>query len=313
MLFNIRTLRWDRDILKIFKIPVSMLPEVKRSSGLFGKSVKIGRLDAGIPITGIAGDQQAALFGQACFMPGSVKNTYGTGAFLLLNTGRKRVVSKNGLITTLACGSKGEPVYALEGSVFIAGAAIQWLRDGLKILRTASESEAMANSVGDTAGVYFVPALVGLGAPYWDPDCRGTITGITRGTTGRHLARAALEAICFQTKDVLDAMRRDSGLAIRQLKVDGGAVKNDFLLQFQADITGLRVIRPVVIESTSLGAAYLAGLAAGFWKDAQEIIKCWRKDRVFTPGMGAKSSGLLYRGWQRAVAAARSLNGKASR
>ena len=302
MLFNIGRLQWDRDILKMFKIPAAILPDVKRSSGIFGLTVKIGRLRAGIPIAGVAGDQQAALFGQACFSAGTIKNTYGTGAFMLLNTGKKRIVSKHGLITTLACGARCEPVYALEGSVFIAGAAIQWLRDGLKILARVSDSEAMAKSISDDANVYFVPALVGLGAPYWDPDCRGTITGITRGTAREHFVRAALEAICYQTKDVLDAMRRDSGLLIRQLKVDGGAAKNNFLLQFQADITGLRVVRPVVVESTSLGAAYLAGIAVGFWKNTKEIVKCWRKDREFVPGMDKMKAKSLYQGWQSAVA-----------
>jgi glycerol kinase len=301
MLFNIRRLKWDRDILKRFNIQAQILPKVQRSSGIFGFTAASGRLGAGIPIAGIAGDQQAALFGQACFSPGTIKNTYGTGAFMLLNTGARRIVSKYGLITTLACGSNGQPVYALEGAVFIAGAAIQWLRDGLKILQRAADSEAMGRAAVDNAGVYFVPALVGLGAPYWDPDCRGAIFGISRGTTGAHIVRAALEAICFQTKDVLDAMRRDSGLSIRQLKVDGGAAANDLLLQFQADITGLRVIRPVVIESTSLGAAYLAGLAVGYWKNTKEISSCWRQDKVFAPRMEKRRAKVLYQGWQDAV------------
>ncbi|MFA5099629.1 MAG: glycerol kinase GlpK [Candidatus Omnitrophota bacterium] len=301
MLFNIGRLQWDSDILRIFSIPASILPEVKKSSGIFGLTAAIGKLPAGIPIAGIAGDQQAALFGQACFKAGTLKNTYGTGAFMLLNTGSKRVLSKSGLVTTLACGSRGEPVYALEGSIFIAGAAVQWLRDGLKILRRASDSEGMAKAAGDNAGVYFVPALVGLGAPYWDANCRGTITGITRGTTADHFVRAALEAACYQTKDVLEAMRRDSGLSIRQLKVDGGAAKNDFLLQFQSDITGLRVIRPMVIESTSLGAAYLSGLAIGFWKNTKEISALWQKDRAFSARMTRARARSLYRGWQCAV------------
>lgn len=301
MLFNIAGLEWDRDILKKFAIPSRMLPSVRRSSGVFGHTAGSGPLPAGIPISGIAGDQQAALFGQACFEPGSVKNTYGTGAFLLLNTGHRRIMSRYGLITTLACGADGGPVYALEGSIFIAGAAVQWLRDGLKLIRAAADSEKIACSVHDTAGVYFVPALVGMGAPYWDADCRGTITGITRGTTASHIVRAGLEAMCFQTRDVLDAMRRDSGLKIAQLKVDGGAAKNDFMLQFQADITGLRVIRPVVVESTSLGAAYLAGLAVRFWKGTGEIAACWRRDKVFVPRMEAARARSLYSGWLRAV------------
>jgi glycerol kinase len=301
MLFNIERLAWDHGLLRRFDIPAAVLPQANRSSGIFGFTAGQARLPAGIPIAGIAGDQQAALFGQGCFSAGTVKNTYGTGAFMLLNTGSTRVVSNSGLITTIACGRNGDPVYALEGSVFVAGAAVQWLRDGLKIIRRAADSEAMARSVADNGGVFFVPALVGLGAPYWDPDCRGTITGITRGTTAAHIVRAGLEAICFQTRDVLEAMRRDSGLSIRQLKVDGGAANNDFLLQFQADITGLRVIRPRVIESTSLGAAYLAGLAVKFWKDTKEIAACWRRDRAFTPRMNTARAGSLYRGWQSAV------------
>ncbi len=301
MLFNIAGLEWDRDILKKFSVPLGMLRSVKRSSGVFGHTAGSGPLPPGIPISGIAGDQQAALFGQACFEPGSVKNTYGTGAFLLLNTGARRIMSGYGLITTLACGADGGPVYALEGPIFIAGAAVQWFRDGLKVIRAAADSEKIAYSVKDTAGVYFVPALVGMGAPYWDPDCRGTITGITRGTTAAHIVRAGLEAMCFQTRDVLDAMRRDSGLKIDQLKVDGGAAKNDFILQFQADITGLRVIRPVVVESTSLGAAYLAGLAVRFWKGTGEISACWRRDKVFIPRMAASRARSLYSGWRKAV------------
>jgi len=311
MLFNIDGLRWDDDILRIFSIPVSILPKVMRSSGIFGYTAAAGRLPEGIPVSGIAGDQQAALFGQACFTAGTAKNTYGTGSFLLLNTGSRRVVSNSGLITTLACGARGEPVYALEGSVFISGAAIQWLRDGLKIVRRAADSEAMAKNAGDNGGVYFVPALVGLGAPYWDPDCRGTITGITRGTTAEHFARAALEAVCYQTKDVLDAMRRDSGLSPRQLKVDGGAAANDFILQFQADITGLRVVRPVEIESTSLGAAYLAGLAVGFWKNTKEIASFWRKDKAFAPRVSRDRARALCRGWRAAVGRTLSSGGKA--
>jgi glycerol kinase len=302
MLFNIERLEWDPALLKKFDIPAGILPRVNVSSGIFGFTVAADKMPAGIPIAGIAGDQQAALFGQGCFTAGTVKNTYGTGAFMLLNTGSRRIVSKYGLITTLACGARGEPVYALEGSVFIAGAAIQWLRDGLNILRRASDSEKVAKSVADNGGVYFVPALTGLGAPYWDPDCRGTITGITRGTRAGNIVRAGLEAVCFQTKDVLEAMRRDSGLPIRLLKVDGGAAENNLMLQFQADITGLRVIRPVVIESTSLGAAYLAGLAVKFWKNTGEISKCWRKDKVFIPRMDRVSAKSLYRGWRSAVA-----------
>ncbi|MEK7849866.1 MAG: glycerol kinase GlpK [Candidatus Omnitrophota bacterium] len=301
MLFNIDELKWDNDILKKFSILPGLLPVVKPSVGIFGETIKIGRLPAGIPISGIAGDQQAALFGQACFDPGGVKNTYGTGSFILLNTGKKRVVSTHGLITTLACGPKGDPVYALEGAIFIAGAAIHWLRDGLKLLSCGCESEKIALSVRDNAGVYFVPALVGLGAPYWDAGARGAIFGITRGTKGAHIVRAALEAIAYQTKDVLLAMQKDSGLKIKDLKVDGGASANGLMCQFQADIMRINVVRPRVIETTSLGAAYLAGLAVGYWKNADEIKKCWKKDRVFAPKMARKAADALYSGWLTAV------------
>jgi len=301
MLFNIEKLEWDEEILKEFRIPLSILPEVRRSSGKFAVSVRIGRLAAGIPVCGIAGDQQAALFGQACFDPGTVKNTYGTGCFILLNTGKKRAVSKCGLITTLACGPQGEPVYALEGAVFIAGAAIQWLRDGLKLLKSSAMSERMAVSLPDNQGVYFVPALTGLGAPYWDAEARGAIYGITRATTAGHLARAALEAMCYQSKDVFVAMEKDSGYKIKSLKVDGGAAANNFLCQFQSDVLGIEVVRPKVIESTSLGAAYLAGLACGYWKDSAEIRRCWRGDRVFRPGMPKAAADGLYKGWLSAV------------
>ena len=297
MLFNIEKLRWDDDILKKLNIPKVILPEVKTSSGIFGRTVNSGRLPAGIPISGIAGDQQAALFGQTSFNAGEIKNTYGTGSFILLNTGKKRPVSRHGLITTLACGSSGEPVYALEGSVFIAGAVIQWLRDGLKIIKNASDSEKLALSVRDNGGVYFVPALVGLGAPYWDQDARGIITGITRGTKRGHITRAAIEAICYQSKDVMVAMEKDSGLKIKSLKVDGGAVSNDLLCQLQSDILAKNVVRPKVIEITSLGAAYLAGLAVGYWKDPKEIKKCWKIDRVFRPKMSKRISDRLYDGW----------------
>lgn len=301
MLFDIQTLRWDVQILKRFGIPESILPQVKKSSDLFGKTVRLGNLSPGIPITGIAGDQQAALFGQACFDPGTMKNTYGTGCFVLLNAGKKRPVSKCGLITTLGCGRQGEPVYVLEGAIFIAGAAIQWLRDGLKILSSAALSEKMARSVEDNAGVYFVPALVGLGAPYWDSGARGAIFGITRGVNKNHIVRAGLEAMCYQTKDVLEAMQKDSGLEIKSLKVDGGAAVNNFLCQFQSDILGIDVIRPKIIEITSLGAAYLAGLKVGYWKDIAEIKRCWKKDMVFRPKMPKTKALKLYYGWLKAV------------
>jgi len=301
MLFNIDTLQWDKDLLKKFNIPPSILPQVRKSAGVFGKTVRIGRLPAGVPISGIAGDQQAALFGQGCFGTGEMKNTYGTGSFILLNTGKRRHVSKYGLITTLGCGVHGEPVYVLEGAVFVAGAAIQWLRDGLKIIESAADSMRMAESIKDNGGIYFVPALVGLGAPYWDSGARGSIFGITRGTSRNHLVRAALEAMCYQTKDVFEAMQKDSRLKIKNLKVDGGAVVNDFLCQFQADILGVEVIRPKVTEITSLGAAYLAGLAVGFWKNTQEIKKHWKKDRVFVPKMRKNVALAYYQGWLQAV------------
>ncbi len=302
MLFDIKNLTWSDQILKKFHIPAKILPRVQPSSGFFGKTVKHGLLPAGIPIAGMAGDQQAALFGQTCFEPGTIKNTYGTGCFLLLNTGKRRVTSRHGLITTLGCDQKGKHAYVLEGSVFVAGAAIQWLRDGLNILESAMQSECMAASVNDNAGVYFVPALVGLGAPYWDQDARGSIYGLTRGTTKNHLVRAALEAMCYQTKDVVLAMQKDSGLKIKDLRIDGGAVKNNFLCQFQSDILGIRVIRPKVIETTSLGAAYLAGLAVHYWKNADEIKKVWKQDHAFHPKRSASLSRALYQGWLNAVA-----------
>ncbi len=301
MLFNIRQKVWDKDLLKKFSIPKSILPEVKKSSGFFGSTVKIGKLPAGLPICGIAGDQQAALFGQACFEPGTMKITYGTGAFMLLNTGKRFSFSKAGLITTLGCSFKGEPVYVLEGAIFIAGATIQWLRDNLKLMAKSADSQKLAQSTKDNAGVYFVPALVGLGAPYWDQNCRGAIFGLTRGTSVNHIVRAALEAICYQTRDVLEAMQKDSRLAIKDLRVDGGAAANDFLCQFQADILGIKVTRPRIIEITSLGAAYLAGLASGYWKNAGQIKKCWKVDKVFRPRLSRKDAEKLYAGWKQAV------------
>ncbi|MCG2712920.1 MAG: glycerol kinase GlpK [Candidatus Omnitrophica bacterium] len=310
MLFNIKTLTWDEKILKKFSIPKTMLPCVKNSSGIFGKTAAHGKLPAGIPIAGIAGDQQAALFGQTCFKPGTMKNTYGTGCFMLLNTGAKYIRSRHGLITTLGCSDAGKPVYVLEGAVFVAGAAIQWLRDGLGLLEEPSQSEKMAKSVKDNAGIYFVPALVGLGAPYWDQHARGSIFGITRGTKKSHIVRAALEAMCYQTKDVVNAMGKDSGLKIRSLQVDGGAAANDFLCQFQADILGVKVIRPKTIEITSLGAAYLAGLAVGFWKNTAQIKKCWVKDKVFTPRISKAKAEVLYKKWQDAVKRTFSKNSK---
>ncbi|MBN3033297.1 MAG: glycerol kinase GlpK [Candidatus Saganbacteria bacterium] len=300
MIFNIEKLAWDKDLLKLFHVPEKILPEVRPSSGKFGKTVKLGKLPAGIPIAGIAGDQQAALFGQTCFAPGEMKNTYGTGCFILLNTGRKRVNSKHGLITTLACGPEGKVAYALEGAVFIAGAAIQWLRDQLGLLKNSADSAKMALAARDNAGVYFVPAFVGLGAPYWDQRARGTIVGLTRGANKNHLVRAALEAMCYSTKDVLDTMTRDSRLAARDLKVDGGAAANDFLCQFQADLLGIKILRPKIIETTSLGAAYLAGLAVGYWKNGAEIKKLWAAGKTFKPQKPAADN---YSNWLRAVRA----------
>lgn len=301
MLFDINRKKWDDELLKKFKIPYGMLPEVRNSSGVFGKTVKIGSLPGGIPISGIAGDQQASLFGQACFEPGTMKNTYGTGCFVLLNTGKRKPVTKHGLIVTLGCGASCEPVYVLEGPVFVAGSAIQWMRDKLHFLDNAYKSDEIAAKLEANDGVYFVPALVGLGAPYWDQNARGAIFGLTRGTTPAHLVRAALEAMCYQTKDVLEAMRKDSKLNIRSLKVDGGAVVNNFLCQFQADILGFDVIRPGFIETTSLGAAYLAGIGVGYWKNTDEVKKHWSVDRIFSPEISGKAAQALYNGWREAV------------
>lgn len=304
MLFNIHTLDWDGEILAALDIPRAMLPQVLPSSHVYGYTDP-AVLGAAIPIAGAAGDQQAALFGQACFRPGDAKNTYGTGCFLLLHTGDRPVPSRHGLLTTIAWGLGGRVEYALEGSVFIAGAAVQWLRDELQIIRHAAETEALAQSVPDTAGVYLVPAFVGLGAPYWDPHARGTVVGLTRGAGRAHLVRAALEAIAYQTRDVLDAMQQDAGLRLQSLKVDGGAVGNNFLLQFQADILGVPVVRPVVTETTALGAAFLAGLAVGLWRDQQELAGLWQAERSFAPAMAPERREALYAGWQRAVARTR--------
>jgi len=301
LLFNIEKLEWDPYLLQLFNVPAKILPEVHPSAHVFGYTVKSGVLPAHIPISGIAGDQQAGLFGQTCFESGTVNCTYGTGGFVLFNTGKKKVTSKYGLLTTVGCDAKGQPAYLLEGGVYIAGAAIQWLRDELKILKHASHSEKMATSIKDNGGVYFVPAFVGLGAPYWKENVRGLITGITRGTTRNHFVRAALESICFQIKDLFTAMEKDSGIDIKFLKVDGGAAENNFLCQFQADILNTNVIRPTVIETTSLGAAYLAGLTVGYWKDAEHIKRCWKKDREFTPVMEKKMRNHYYKSWKNAI------------
>jgi glycerol kinase len=307
MLYNIRRLDWDEDLLRLFRVPRAVLPDVKPSSGEFGRTVRLGRLPAGVPVMGVAGDQQAALFGQAGFRPGAIKNTYGTGAFILLNTGRKLVASRHGLITTVACGPGGKAAYALEGSVFIAGAAVQWLRDQLGLIRTAAESEAVAGAVPDAAGVYFVPAFVGLGAPYWDAEARGAIVGLTRGATRNHLVRAALEAMAYATRDVMETMRKDSGLRIRELRVDGGASVNDLLCRFQAGILGIPVLRPRTVQTTSLGAAYLAGLGAGLWDSTADIERLRIDEQRFAPDMTRGQADRLYAGWQAAVRKARAL------
>lgn len=302
MLFNIHTLDWDDDILTRLRVPRPMLPEVRASSQVYGLT-DIELLGAEVPLAGAAGDQQAALFGQACHDVGQAKNTYGTGCFLLLNTGGQAVTSQTGLLTTIAwqLADRGDVTYALEGSVFIAGAAIQWLRDGLGIIAHASEIEDLARAVEDTGGVYFVPAFVGLGAPYWDAYARGTIVGLTRGTDRRHLARAALEAICFQSRDLLEAMTADSGISLQALRVDGGAVANDLLMQLQADLMGVTVQRPAVTETTALGAAYLAGLAVGYWPGFDAISSQWQADAEFLPAMSARTRDALYANWKRAV------------
>ncbi|MBK5240041.1 glycerol kinase GlpK [Clostridium sp.] len=300
MLFNIHELKWDQDILEELNIPLSMLPDVKPSSYVYGKTDS-SLFGAEIPISGDAGDQQAALFGQCCYEPGDTKNTYGTGAFLLMNTGEQALESRNGLLTTIAWGAFGKIEYALEGSVFIAGAAIQWLRDELRMIDNAAESEKYATAVEDTSGVYVVPAFVGLGAPYWDPYARGAIVGLTRGTKKEHIIRATLEAIAYQTNDILKAMQEDSGIELKALKVDGGACANNFLMQFQADILGVQVDRPEIIETTALGAAYLAGLAVGYWKDKEDICSNWDLSRSFVANMESDRRQGLLKGWHKAV------------
>lgn len=300
MLFNIYNLDWDDEILSELNIPKAMLPEVKPSSYIYGQT-DASVFGGEVPIAGVAGDQQAALFGQGCYQPGMAKNTYGTGCFMLMNTGEQAVQSQNGLLTTIAWGIDGKVEYALEGSIFIAGAVVQWLRDELRIIDNAPESEVYATRVEDTNGVYLVPAFVGLGAPYWDMYARGAIVGLTRGVKREHIIRAALEAIAYQTRDVLEAMQKDSGINLQVLKVDGGAVKNDFLMQFQSDILGVPVDRPVINETTALGAAYLAGLAVGFWNDREEIGQKREVDRNFQPVMSSERRSELYAGWQKAV------------
>lgn len=305
LMYNIYDLKWDDELLEILTVPKSMLPEVRQSSEVYAHTISYHFFGEEVPIAGIAGDQQAALFGQACFDKGMVKNTYGTGGFLLMNTGEKGVQSENGLLTTIAWGVDGKVEYALEGSVFVSGSAIQWLRDGLGLLESAPESENLAKNVVSTDGVYVVPAFVGLGTPYWDSEARGAVFGLTRGTTKEHLVRATLESIAYQSKDVVDIMAADSGIGVKSLRVDGGAVKNNFLMQFQSDLLNVQVDRPMINETTALGAAYLAGLAIGYWKDKEEIAKQWQIERSFTPDFADEKRQELYNGWKKAVEATR--------
>jgi glycerol kinase len=302
MLFNIHTLQWDKELLEILDVPAAMLPEVKSSSEIYGHTTQLFAHHE-IPIAGIAGDQQAALFGQMCTQAGMVKNTYGTGCFMLMHTGEKAVTSKNNLLTTIALQMNGHTYYALEGSVFIGGAVVQWLRDGLHLIRNSSEIEALASQVNDTDGVYLVPAFAGLGAPYWNQHARGTIVGITRGTSSAHIARAALESIAFQSYDLLKAMEADAGIPIAELRVDGGATHNNLLMQFQSDIVNTKVIRPTMVETTALGAAYLAGLAVGFWKDIEELRSKWQIDQTFEPKVNEAERAECIHGWSRAILA----------
>jgi glycerol kinase len=305
MLFNIHTCSWDDELLRLFDIPAAILPEVRSSSEVYGPTSSIMAPGSiGMPIAGIAGDQQAALFGELCTQPGMVKNTYGTGCFLLMNTGAQAVQSNNQLITTIAWTRDGRTEYALEGSIFIAGAVVQWLRDGLHFIRDSKEIEALAAESETTDGVYLVPAFAGLGAPHWNPYARGSIFGMTRGTTKAHISRAALESIAYQTYDVLKAMEADSGIELKELRVDGGATANNLLMQFQSDILGVPVVRPTVTETTALGAAYLAGLGVGFWSSIEDIREQWAEDRRFEPAMDQKNAQQLLKGWQRAVKAA---------
>lgn len=304
LMYNIHDLKWDEELLEYLTVPATMLPEVRPSSEIYAKTAIEQFFGHEIPISGAAGDQQAALFGQACFKRGMAKNTYGTGCFMLMNTGEKAVQSKQGLLTTIAWGLDGRVEYALEGSIFVAGSAIQWLRDGLRMLKSASDSEEYARKVDSTEGVYVVPAFVGLGTPYWDSDVRGAIFGLTRGTNKEHFIRATLESLAYQTKDVLSAMETDSGIRLKTLKVDGGVVKNNFLLEFQSDLLNVPVERPKVNETTALGAAYLAGLAVGFWQSQEEISEQWSIERRIEPKMTEEKRDRLYNGWKKAVQAA---------
>ena len=300
LMFNIKTLEWDEALLKHLTVPKSLLPEVRPSSEVYGHTIP-SIIGASVPVAGMAGDQQSALFGQNCFSPGEAKNTYGTGCFLLMNTGEDLCMSKNGLVTTIAWGLDGKVEYALEGSIFVGGSAIQWLRDGLRLVDSAPDSEWVAKKVPDAGGVYMVPAFVGLGAPYWDMNARGMIIGLTRGTTKAHIVRATLDSLAYQTRDVLGAMEADSGNRLAALKVDGGAVANNLLMQFQADLLGVPVDRPQITETTALGAAYLAGLATGVWASKEELKKSWQLDTRFTPALDKKDADKLYKGWRKAV------------
>ncbi|EJY3779588.1 glycerol kinase GlpK [Staphylococcus pseudintermedius] len=303
LMYNIHELKWDDELLELLDVPKAMLPEVKPSSEVYCETIDYHFFGQNVPIAGIAGDQQAALFGQACFERGDVKNTYGTGGFMLMNTGEEAVKSGNGLLTTIAYGIDGKVNYALEGSIFVSGSAIQWLRDGLRMINSAPQSEDYAIRVDSTEGVYVVPAFVGLGTPYWDSDARGAIFGLTRGTEKEHFIRATLESLCYQTRDVIEAMAQDSGIEVNSLRVDGGAVKNNFLMQFQSDLLNIEVERPEINETTALGAAYLAGIATGFWKDKSEIQRRWKLEKSFEPEMDQKESNRIYKGWKKAVEA----------
>ncbi|ATH62763.1 glycerol kinase GlpK [Staphylococcus pasteuri] len=303
LMFNIHELKWDKELLDILEVPENMLPEVKPSSEVYAHTVDYHFFGQNVPIAGIAGDQQAALFGQACFDRGDVKNTYGTGGFMLMNTGEEAVKSDSGLLTTIAYGLDGKVNYALEGSIFVSGSAIQWLRDGLRMINSAPQTENYATRVDSTEGVYVVPAFVGLGTPYWDSEARGAIFGLTRGTEKEHFIRATLESLCYQTRDVMEAMSKDSGIEVQNLRVDGGAVKNNFIMQFQADIVDTPVERPEIQETTALGAAYLAGLAVGFWESKDDIANRWKLEEEFEPKMEEEQRAKLYKGWKKAVEA----------
>lgn len=304
LMYNIYDLKWDEELLEILGVPKSMLPEVRQSSEVYGTTVDYHFFGHEVPIAGIAGDQQAALFGQACFEKGMAKNTYGTGCFMLMNTGEQGMQSKHGLLTTLAWGVDGKVEYALEGSIFVAGSAIQWLRDGLELIENLSDTESLAHAVSSTEGVYVVPAFVGLGTPYWDSDVKGSIFGLTRGATKEHFVRATLEALAYQTKDVVDVMEQEAGMKVKKFRVDGGVVQNNFLMQFQSDMLDVAVERPVVNETTALGAAYLAGLAVGFWENKEEIAQQWKVNRTFNPTIIKEERTKLYTGWKQAIKAA---------